>query len=53
MTDKIELDAEEVAKVIEDLLQVALVAMPAELFAIDPRIIKAQALAAKLKGEVQ
>jgi hypothetical protein len=42
MTDRIELDVDKVAKVIEDLLQVAQGAIPAELFAVDPRIIRAQ-----------
>ena len=41
------------ATVLEDLLRVVKVAMPEDLFAIDPRVIKAQALLARLRGEVQ
>ena len=41
------LNADEIAKLIKDLLQVAQVAMPAELFGINPKILRAQALAAK------
>ena len=47
------LSREEIAKSIEELLRIAKVAMPTDLFEIDPRIIKAQALLAQLKGEVQ
>lgn len=45
--------AAQVAEVIEDLLTIAKVAMPRDLFEIDPRVIKAQALAARFRGEVQ
>lgn len=44
---------EEIAEIIEDLLTIAKVAMPPELFEIDPRVVKAQALAARLRNEVQ
>lgn len=44
---------DQIIKALEDLLTIALVAMPAELFAVDERVIKAQAVLAKLKGEVQ
>ena len=42
-----------IADIIDDLLTIAEVAMPIELFETDPRIIKAQALLAKLRGEIQ
>ncbi len=36
---------------IKDLLTIARVAMPDDLFETDPRVIKAQALLARLSGE--
>lgn len=38
---------------LENLLDIAKVAMPPELFAIDPRVIRAQVVLAKMLGEVQ
>lgn len=42
--------AEKVIQVIRDLLNIAAVAMPDDLRAVDPRIIKAEALLARLEG---
>jgi hypothetical protein len=42
-----------IARVIHDLITIAKVAMPAELFKVDPRIIRAEALLAKLEGKIQ
>lgn len=46
-------NAAEIADILEDLLTIARVAMPPDLFEIDPRVIKAQALVARLKGDIQ
>jgi hypothetical protein len=43
---------EEVLQSLEELLQIVTVAMPAYLRAQDPRVIRAEALVAKLKGEI-
>jgi hypothetical protein len=45
--------AERVIEAIEDLLRIAEVAMPTELFEIDPRILEAQEIVALLKGDMQ
>lgn len=42
-----------IIEAIEDLLRIAKVAMPKDLFEIDPRVIKAQAVLAQLLGEFQ
>jgi len=44
--------AEEVIQVVRDLLDVAAVPMHDDLRAVDPRIIKAEALLACLEGRV-
>lgn len=43
----------DIAKIIEDLLTIARFAMAPEVFAIDLNVLKAQALLAQLKREVQ
>ncbi len=43
---------EEALQSLEELLQIITVAMPAYLRAQDPRVIRAEALVAKLKGEI-
>lgn len=43
---------EEILQSLEELLQIVTVAMPAYLRAQDPRVIRAEALVAKLKGEI-
>jgi len=45
--------AERVIEALEDLLEIAKLAMPPELFEIDPRVIKAQVIVAQLKGDIQ
>jgi hypothetical protein len=45
-------DGKELAEIIANLLTIAKVAMPPDLFVQDPRIIKAQAMLARLKGEL-
>lgn len=47
-----EVDASEAAQAIRDLLAIAKVAMPDDLYAADPRIIKAEALLARLEGRL-
>jgi len=47
-----QLDKDEVVRSLEELLQIAAVAMPAYLRAQDPRVIRAEALVTKLKGEL-
>jgi hypothetical protein len=42
-----------VAEIIDDLLGIVKGAMPPELFEVDLRVLRAQALAALLKREVQ
>lgn len=46
------IDRDEVLSSLEELLQIVTVAMPAYLRAQDPRVIRAEALVAKLKGEI-
>jgi hypothetical protein len=53
MADDVEVDVEELVRTLEDLLTIAKVAMPTELYEVDPRIIRAEALLAKLEGQVQ
>lgn len=47
-----EYDQGEVLRSLEELMQIVVVAMPAYLRAQDPRVIRAEALIAKLKGEI-
>jgi len=42
----------EVARIVRDLLNIAKVAMPEDLYSVDPRIINAEALLARLEGKV-
>lgn len=46
------IERDEVLRSLEELLQIVTVAMPAHLRAQDPRVIRAEALVAKLKGEI-
>jgi hypothetical protein len=46
-------ERDDVAAVIEDLLAIAKVAMPDDLLAVDPRVIRAEALLAKRQGRLQ
>lgn len=52
MTGQGPIKADEVLRSLEELLQIVIVAMPAHLRAQDPRVIRAEALVAKLKGEI-
>lgn len=45
-------DTDEVLASLNELLEIVTVAMPAYLRAQDPRVIRAEALIAKLKGEI-
>lgn len=45
-------NADEVLASLNELLEIVTVAMPAYLRAQDPRVIRAEALIAKLKGEI-
>ena len=45
-------DKDEIVRSLEELLQIVTVAMPAYLRAQDPRVIRAEALVARLKGEL-
>ncbi len=47
-----EVEASEVAQAIRDLLAIAKVAMPDDLYAVDPRAIKAEALLTWLEGRL-
>tara|TARA_R100000365_G_scaffold1926_2_gene6314 strand:- start:1358 stop:1525 length:168 start_codon:yes stop_codon:yes gene_type:complete len=45
-------DTDEVLASLNELMEIIAVAMPAYLRAQDPRVIRAEALIAKLKGEI-
>ncbi|MEQ8446019.1 MAG: hypothetical protein RIB57_09050 [Pelagibacterium sp.] len=45
-------DTDEVLASLNELMEIVTVAMPAYLRAQDPRVIRAQALIARLKGEI-
>lgn len=45
-------ETDEVLASLNELLEIVTVAMPAYLRAQDPRVIRAEALIAKLKGEI-
>jgi phage head maturation protease len=45
-------DTDEVLTSLNELMEIVTVAMPAYLRAQDPRVIRAQALIARLKGEI-
>ena len=49
---RLPLTTDEALRSLEELLQIVTVAMPAHLRAQDPRVIRAEALIAKLRGQV-
>jgi hypothetical protein len=47
------LSTDDLARTIREPLTIARVAMPSELYDVDPRVIKAEALLARLEGRLQ